>query len=108
MPRSNELEIRCFCSRHPLLAVAGRDRHGEPYVHLKVFRQQRIFAEMVATSGVIRLRCRECLRWHTVRIRKTGVAVDEGTQEISDEMIAEVADESVPSASPSIGEPHST
>lgn len=77
------LEIRCFCSRTPLLAVAGRNqRTNEPYVHIKVFKQGRIFGEVVVTEGVVRLRCRECLRWHKVRIRHVGV--DSKPEELPD------------------------
>jgi hypothetical protein len=74
-----ELELRCFCHKKALLAVAGRDAHGEPYVHVKVWKSvgrgqpPRLFAEVVATSGVVRLRCRECLRWHKVSIKRTAV-----------------------------------
>ena len=63
-------ELRCFCSGHPLLARVGKDElTGGYFLHVKVFKQDRIFAEVVATDGTIRVRCRNCLRWHTVRIR---------------------------------------
>lgn len=68
------LEVRCFCSRRPLLALCGRDDHGEPFVHQKVYKQGKVFGEMVATGGTVRLRCRECLRW--VRINLPGVEVN--------------------------------
>jgi hypothetical protein len=63
------LEVRCFCSRAPLLALAGRDTQGRLYVHMKVFKAKRLYAEMVATQGVVSLRCRECLRWHRISIK---------------------------------------
>jgi hypothetical protein len=66
-----DVEVRCFCSRAPLLAIAGRDRTGEPYVHMKVHKQRRLYGEMVAISGVVMLRCRECLRWHRVTVKRT-------------------------------------
>lgn len=63
-------EIRCFCNRSPLLAVCGVDSiTRQPFVHIKAYRQNRIFAEVVITSGTARIRCRECLRWHKVTIR---------------------------------------
>jgi len=65
-----DIEIRCFCAREPLLAVAGRDTHGEPYVHMKVFKAKRLYGEMVATSGVVWLHCRECFRWHRIAIKR--------------------------------------
>jgi hypothetical protein len=70
MDEQRAIDIRCFCSRSPLLARAGRDDSGRPYVHLKVFKQRRLYGEMVATSGVVSLRCRECFRWHRVTIRQ--------------------------------------
>lgn len=64
-----ELEIRCFCSRKPLLAVCGRDiDSGLPYIHLKSMRSGRINAEAIVTEGAMRIHCRECLRWTTVTI----------------------------------------
>lgn len=70
----DELEVRCFCNRTPLLAVCGRDTSTkQPYVHVKAWRQRRIFAEVVIESGVARIRCRECLRWHKIVIRRTTV-----------------------------------
>lgn len=64
----NKGEIRCFCSRSPLLGMWGVDGHGLPYVHVKVFKQKRLYAEMLFTQGIVRLRCRECFRWYTVKI----------------------------------------
>lgn len=69
------LELRCFCRRRPLLAVCGRDaRTGEPFVHVKAYKQQRLITEVVVTAGTARIHCRECLRWHTVRIRIENVS----------------------------------
>lgn len=62
-------EVRCFCQREPLLAVCGRDtRSGQPFVHVKTWKQRRLYTEVVVTSGEVRIRCRECFRWHTIRI----------------------------------------
>lgn len=64
------LELRCFCRRKPLLAICGRDkRTGEPYVHIKTWKGQRLYTEVVITAGTARIHCRECLRWHTIRIK---------------------------------------
>lgn len=60
-------EIRCFCRRQPLLAVFGLE-NGKPYVHVKVYKNRRIYGEILVTEGDIQLRCRECLRWYRVRI----------------------------------------
>jgi hypothetical protein len=61
-------ELRCECSRRPLLALYGRGRDGKPFIHMKVFKGRRLYAEAVFTEGVVRLHCRECLHWTTVRI----------------------------------------
>jgi len=68
-------ELRCFCSRSPLLAVYGVGGDGKLFVHVRVFKQRRIYGEMLVTEGKVKLRCRECLRWHTVVIRQPGKAV---------------------------------
>lgn len=60
-------QIRCYCRRQPLLAVYGL-RHGKPYVHVKVYKNRRIFGEVLVTKGDIQLRCRECLRWYRIEI----------------------------------------
>lgn len=65
-------ELRCFCSRKPLLATYGLDKNGRIYVHVRVFKQRRVFGEVLVTEGKVQLHCRECLRWHTVRIKQTG------------------------------------
>jgi hypothetical protein len=68
------MDIRCVCSRKPLLAIGGRDSEtGEPFVHLRAVKGDRIVAEMIATSGTVRLHCRECLRWATIEIQNVRV-----------------------------------
>lgn len=63
-------EIRCYCRRKPLLAVFGLNEKGKPYVHVKVFKNRRIFGEILVTRGDIQLRCRECLRWYSITINE--------------------------------------
>lgn len=70
-----EEQLRCFCSRQPLLAKYGI-KDGKPYVHIRIFKQQRIFGEMILDSGTIRIKCRDCFRWHTVSIRKGRVNLE--------------------------------
>lgn len=36
------------------------------YVHIKVYKGKRVFAEVISHTGDLQLRCRECLRWHTL------------------------------------------
>lgn len=69
MPRiKSKHELRCFCRTEPLLAVYGVDESGQLYVHVKIWKQSRIYGEIIVTGGVVKLRCRECLRWHKIRI----------------------------------------
>lgn len=77
-PRGEQL--RCFCSRKPLLAIVGSDKKtGDAWVHIKVFRQEKIYAEVVvsAKDGCVRIRCRECLRWFVLNIRSEKLEVKE-------------------------------
>lgn len=77
---SERQELRCFCTRAPLLAVYGADKNGRPFLHIKIYKQGRVFGEIVARGGEIELRCRECIRWHRIFIRDSRpvmVSVDE-------------------------------
>ena len=38
-------ELRCFCARKPLLATYGIDTDGKLYIHVKIWKAQRIFGE---------------------------------------------------------------
>lgn len=64
-------DLRCFCSRRPLLAVYGVDEKGRLYVHQRVYKQGRIFGESFFYGGTVKLLCRECFRWNEVVFRDT-------------------------------------
>lgn len=67
--RSQKNEIRCFCTRHPMLAIYGVDKDGKPFIHIKVYKQSRIYAEVfIGAEAEIKIRCRECLRLHKIKI----------------------------------------
>lgn len=53
----------CVCSRHPLLAYYGVDENDKPYVHVKVYKQERLYGEWFMQDGVCNVRCRDCYRW---------------------------------------------
>lgn len=61
-------DLRCFCLRQPLLARYGINDLGQVYVHVKAWKQREIISEVIVTEGVVNLRCRECTRWHEVKI----------------------------------------
>lgn len=72
--RRSRYDLRCTCGRHPLLAVYGVDTEGKLYVHVRIWKQKRVYGEMMVTGGTVRLLCRECLRWNTVVIKQSGDA----------------------------------
>lgn len=81
MARLVTRQLRCFCARHPLLAVYGINKQGKLFVHIKIWKQGRIYGEVLVTSGVVQLHCRECLRWQKVVIRQPEIAVLEVDEE---------------------------
>lgn len=80
MQKRTSNELRCFCQRKPLLATYGLYK-DQIYVHVKVHKQARIYGEVLVTGGTVKIHCRECLRWHTVRIVQPNVASLEETDE---------------------------
>jgi hypothetical protein len=63
-------DLRCVCARRPLLARYGRATDGSLFVHIKVFKQSRLYTEAIFTDGTVRIHCRECLRWNKIIIRQ--------------------------------------
>lgn len=63
-------DIRCFCSRTPLLGIYAVDTDGRPFVHVKVWKQGRLYTEMVVKGDAeLSMKCRECYRWYRIFIR---------------------------------------
>jgi hypothetical protein len=52
----------------------GIDEKGKLFVHVRIYKQSRIFGEILVTDGTVKLHCRECLRWQTVNIIQPGKA----------------------------------
>lgn len=72
MPRDQvrtKHDLRCFCSREPLLARYGVNVDGLLYVHVKVYKQRMIYGEVLA-FGPLMVKCRECLRWYTINVKQ--------------------------------------
>lgn len=59
-------ELRCFCRGEPLLAMYGIDTDGGLYVHVKIYKQGRVYGEIIYKGGIANIRCRNCLRWNRV------------------------------------------
>lgn len=53
----------------------GLDEYGKLYVHVRIFKQNRIYGEVIVREGRVSLHCRECLRWHSVKIIQPDTAV---------------------------------
>lgn len=79
IPTKNPL--RCFCDSRPLMAFYGVDKNGELYLHTKVFRQSKIYSEILFTGGTVKIRCRRCLRWHKITFK-------DGSAKVYDESAA--------------------
>lgn len=77
MKQKTQNQIRCFCGRKTLLGVYGLDENNKIYIHFKVHKQDRIFFEGIVTEGTIKLVCRDCLRWHKIRIVDRKATLDE-------------------------------
>jgi hypothetical protein len=67
----NDTEVRCTCRVTPLLAVCREDGHGSRYLHIKSTRNRRTDVSVVVTEGDVRIQCRVCSRWTTVKVRRT-------------------------------------
>lgn len=44
----------------------GLDAKGRTYVHIKVYKQRRIYGESIHYNGEVKIKCRECLRWNII------------------------------------------
>lgn len=75
--RLREKELRCFCRGTPLLATFGIDSKGNLFVHVKIYKQNRIYGEVVFQGGVVKMRCRNCLRWHRVIFKERSAQLSE-------------------------------
>lgn len=52
----------------------GVDKNHKLYVHVRIYKNSRIYGEMLVTEGTVHLRCRECFRWQRVIIVDQGHA----------------------------------
>lgn len=65
----SDVEVRCECSKRPILGIFRRQ---ETYwvLHVKAYKQKRVYVELIVEEGTLRLRCRECDRWFKLTIRR--------------------------------------
>jgi hypothetical protein len=69
--------LRCFCAAHPILGIVKRDNFDKPFVHIKIYKQNSIYGEILFKMGEIRVRCRSCYRWHTIKIVREKAVIEE-------------------------------
>lgn len=73
---SKHEELRCFCAHTPLLAVYGVSEQGELYIHVRIWKQNRIYGEIYITGdSKVQLLCRDCYRWHRIKVIQPDRAV---------------------------------
>lgn len=82
MSNRREKELRCFCRRKPLLATYGIDKIGTLFIHVKIWKAHRIFGELVVEGGIVKIRCRDCLRWHTINVIGKRATLEETYEEL--------------------------
>lgn len=75
MPRETRIRVTCACGRAPTLAFQGHDKKGEPYVHVKVFKQKRVYGEVIARGGKVTVMCPHCERGTTIRMSVGGIFI---------------------------------
>ena len=88
MSQDRGIPLRCaFCETPPLLAMFGVDRKtGEPWVHIKSWKGQRLYVEAVILSGIVSLRCRSCARWNRVKIVRGAPRLQENSDHPLDDL----------------------
>lgn len=74
-----------------MLAMYGIDSENRLYIHIRVYKQRRTYADIVFNSGTVSIMCRECLRWHNILIREPTKAILEETDRptVLDEEVTE-------------------
>jgi len=59
-----------------MLAAYGRDSNGDAYIHVRVYKAKRVFAE-IYTTYPISLMCRWCGRWWRINIVNKNITAQE-------------------------------
>lgn len=59
--------LRCTCNQEPLLAMYGRDKNGDAYIHVRIYKGNRVYGE-IYTTHPISLLCRLCGMWWNINI----------------------------------------
>ena len=70
-----ELELRCHCRYHPILAKYWVEPDGELTVSIRSWKQNRLFVNAKITGEArMVLQCRDCYRYHRITFPKGGKA----------------------------------
>lgn len=69
MDELSSKDYRCTCRSHRRLASYGIDTDKKIFIHVKVYKGDRIHGEVVIKDrATVRLRCPACSRWHVLHI----------------------------------------
>lgn len=79
-------QLRCVCSRKPLLALYGLDHNSKVYLHIRVYKANKIYGEVLVQEGTISIRCRDCLRWQQVVVSGRTASLTEVTSALLDQV----------------------
>jgi hypothetical protein len=55
----------------------GVEQTGKLYIHIKIYKQGRVYGETYHTDGTVKIRCRNCMRWHRVTIINSTARLEE-------------------------------
>ena len=89
----NAQEIRCHCRQHSLLGkFAMDDVTGEPVIHIKSWKGGTLYTEVVIVSGVVRIRCRNCYRWHRIRVKHGAPRLEDAQKSFPGKLATEYQD----------------
>lgn len=61
-------ELRCECSRRPLLGKVGI-HEGSPFLWVRHVKASKTIVDMKVFGGPVQIECRECRRVWTISLR---------------------------------------
>jgi hypothetical protein len=67
---ATSFQLKCICPTKRTLARYGIDEKDNLYLHIKVYKQRRVFAQLVINAPAkLRIQCPACGRWHGIVMR---------------------------------------
>lgn len=65
-----DVQIRCICTARPILAIARVSSSGTRYVHIRIYKQRKVYGEIVIEEGLVRMKCRSCGHWYSLHVKR--------------------------------------